>query len=183
MNIEEKKKLVRTLQEKLGNNPNIIFTNFRGMKVEQLQKLRKQIKDNGFEFIVVKNTLLKKTFEKAPFANEVIPRLKGMTAVTWSGDDPSSSAKILREYQKENENLEIKFGIIEGKVVDAEEIERIAQLPGKNELRATLLSLFNAPARDFLLLLQAPLVNFLYLLQNYKEKKGKDKEEGKNKNY
>ena len=88
-----------------------------------------------------------------------------MTGIAWSYEDPSAAAKVVKAYRKEDEKLQIKAGLIEGSVLDAKAVEdQLATMPGKDELRATLLATLQAPLQQFVALLQAPTQNFVYVL-------------------
>ncbi|MFH1435080.1 MAG: 50S ribosomal protein L10 [Pseudomonadota bacterium] len=173
MDSQQKRDTVNKLKEKFKDNPCAIVTGFQGMDVASMQKLRREVKSRGLEFSVVKNKLLLKAMADFDFAEELKPYLKGMTAVAWSPEDPSAPAKVIKDYQKENDKLKIKCGLLEGKVLDPDDVSALASLPSKDQILASLLSLFETPARQFLSLMQAPLTNFLGLLENYrKEKEG-----------
>jgi large subunit ribosomal protein L10 len=90
-----------------------------------------------------------------------------MTGIAWSYEDPSAAAKVVKAFRKDpaGEKLQIKGGLIEGSLLDAGGVEeRLATMPGKNELRATLLATMQAPLQNFVALLAAPPQNFVYLL-------------------
>jgi len=88
-----------------------------------------------------------------------------MTGVAFSYEDPSAAAKVVKAFRKDNEKLKVKAGLIDGQLIDGAAVEsQLAQMPGKNELRATLLATLQAPLSKFVALLQAPSQNFVYLL-------------------
>ncbi len=172
MNAQQKRDTVTRLKEKFKANPCAIITEFQGMDVTSMQKLRREVRSRGLEFSVVKNTLLIKAMADFDFAEGLKPYITGMTAVAWSPEDPSAPAKVIKDYQKADARLRIKCGLLEGKVLDAGEVHALANLPPKDQILAGLLSLFETPARQFLSLMQAPLTNFLGLLENYRKEKG-----------
>ena len=175
MNAQQKRDTVSKLKEKFKDNPCAIVTGFQGMNVTSMQKLRREVRSRGLEFSVIKNTLFVKAIADFDFAEGLKPYIKGMTAIAWSSEDPSAPAKVIRDYQKEDDSLKIKCGLLDGKVLDPNEVNTLAGLPSKDQILSGLLSLFETPARQFLSLMQAPLKNFLGLLENYKhEKEGKD---------
>jgi large subunit ribosomal protein L10 len=152
-----------------------VFLDFKGMTVEEVTKLRAEFRKAGVEYKVVKNTLVRHALKDAPFKDKLDDVLGGMTAVAWSYEDPSAAAKVVKAFRKDpaGEKLQIKAGLIEGSILDAKGVEdQLATMPGKNELRATLLATLQAPLQNFVALLAAPAQNFVYLLAA-KEREGK----------
>ncbi|HEX7663051.1 MAG TPA: 50S ribosomal protein L10, partial [Polyangiaceae bacterium] len=110
------------------------------------------------------------------FKDKLDDVLAGMTGVAWSYEDPSAAAKVVKSFRKdggpEAEKLTVKAALLDGAVLDAKAVEgTLASMPGKNELRATLLSTLQAPLQQFVALLQAPAQNLVYVL-SAKERKG-----------
>jgi large subunit ribosomal protein L10 len=152
-----------------------VFLDFKGMTVQELTKLRAEFRRAGVEYKVVKNTLVKHALKDASFKKKLDDVLVGMTGIAWSYEDPSAAAKVVKAFRRDvlGEKLQIKAGLIEGSVLDAKGVEdRLATMPGKNELRATLLATLQAPLQSFVALLAAPAQNFVYLL-SAKERAGK----------
>lgn len=152
-----------------------VFLDFKGMTVEHVTQLRAEFRKAGVDYKVCKNTLIKQALKEAPFKGKLDSALVGMTGIAWSYEDPSAAAKIVRAFRKDpaGEKLQIKAGLVDGSVLDAAGVEeQLAQMPGKNELRAKLLATLQAPLQNFLALLAAPSQNFVYLL-SAKEREGK----------
>jgi large subunit ribosomal protein L10 len=152
-----------------------VFVDFTGMTVEHVTKLRAEFRKAGVEYKVCKNTLVKHALKGAPFQSKLDDVLAGATGIAWSYEDPSAAAKVLKAFRKEpaGEKLQIKAALIEGAILDAKAVEdQLASMPGKNELRATLLATLQAPLQRFVALLAAPPQNFVYLL-SAKERAGK----------
>lgn len=170
MDLQQKQEIVSSLIEKFKSRSCAIVTDYHGMNVASLQKLRQEVRRQGLELQVIKNTLLVKAAKDFQFASDLMPYLKGMTAVAWGHEDPGAPARIIRDFQKEDERLKVKCALLEGKVLNPGEVAMLADLPTKDQIKASLLSLFTTPPQRFLALLQAPLSNFLCLLQNYGEK-------------
>jgi large subunit ribosomal protein L10 len=151
-----------------------VFLDFKGMTVEHVTKLRAEFRKAGVEYKVVKNTLVKHALKDAPYTEKLGDALVGMTGIAWSYEDPSAAAKVVKAFRKDpaGEKLQIKAGLIEGSILDAKAVEdQLAAMPGKNELRATLLATLQAPLQSFVALLAAPPQNFVYLL-SAKERQG-----------
>jgi large subunit ribosomal protein L10 len=152
-----------------------VFLDYKGMKVEHATKLRSEFRKAGVEYKVCKNTLVNQALKDKPYAAQLKPALRGMTGIAWSYEDPSLAAKVVKAFMKEaeGEKLTIKAGLIEGSILDAKAVaDQLATMPGKNELRATLLSTLQAPLQQFVALLQAPAQNFVYLLSAKENKPG-----------
>lgn len=142
-----------------------VFLDFKGMTVEQVSKLRVEFKKSGVEYRVVKNTLVKQAIKDQPWSKVLTGALAGMTGVAWSYEDPSAAAKVVKAFRKDNEKLKIKAGLVEGQLLsDTAVEEQLATMPGKNELRASLLATLQAPLQNFVALLQAPTQNLVYVL-------------------
>ncbi len=152
-----------------------VFLDFKGMTVEHVTKLRAEFRKAGVEYKVCKNTLVKHALKDSAFVSKLDDVLAGPTGIAWSYEDPSAAAKVVKAFRKDpaGEKLQIKAGLIEGSVLDASSVEtQLAAMPGKNELRATLLATLQAPLQSFVALLSAPSQNFVYLLAA-KEREGK----------
>jgi large subunit ribosomal protein L10 len=142
-----------------------VLLDFKGMTVESATKLRAEFRKAGVEYKVVKNTLVKHAIKSTGYGGKLDDALVGMTGIAWSYEDPSAAAKIVKAYRKEDEKLKIKAGLIDGSILDAKAVEdRLATMPGKDELRASLLATLQAPLQQFVALLQAPTQNFVYVL-------------------
>ena len=152
-----------------------VFLDFKGMTVEHVTKMRAEFRKAGVEYKVCKNTLVKTALKDAPYKSKLDDVLVGMTGIAWSYEDPSAAAKVVKAFKKDpaGEKLQIKAGLIDGSLLDAKAVEeRLATMPGKDELRATLLATLQAPLQKFVALLAAPSQNFVYLL-SAKERSGK----------
>jgi large subunit ribosomal protein L10 len=155
-----------------------VFLDYKGMTVENATKLRAEFRKAGVEYKVCKNTLVKQAIKGQAYAAKLTAKtsggaLVGMTGIAWSYEDPSAAAKVVKAFRKDaaGEKLQIKAGLIEGQVLDAQAVEdQLATMPGKNELRAKLLATLQAPLQQFVALLQAPAQNLVYVL-SAKERK------------
>jgi large subunit ribosomal protein L10 len=152
--LAEKQQIVAEVAEKLRTSACTIITDYRGLNVAQVTELRKQLREAGVEFKVVKNTLTRRATAEANLS-ELDVHLTGPTAIAFSKEDPVAPAKILSKFAKTNEALEIKAGIVEGKVVDANGIKELADLPSREGLLSMLLSVLQAPMRNFALAVKA----------------------------
>ena len=152
--IENKQSQVQEITEKFQSAASVVVVDYRGLNVSQVTELRKQLREAGVEFKVYKNTLTRRAAEAAGVAgiNEV---LTGPNAIAFSAEDVIAPAKIINEFAKKNEALEIKAGIIEGTISSVEDVKALAELPSREGLLSMLLSVLQAPVRNFALATKA----------------------------
>jgi large subunit ribosomal protein L10 len=174
MERSQKEEVVGSVRQKFERMSSAVFLDFKGMNVEAVIKLRDEFRKSGVEYRVVKNTLVRHAIKEHPWANTLAKSLTGMTGVAWSYEDPSAAAKVVKAFRKDNQKLQIKAGLIEGQILSGDAVEtQLATMPGKDELRATLLATLQAPLQQFVQQLNAPLQNFAYLLKAKEEDAGK----------
>lgn len=142
--LEGKKQIVADLVEKFKNSPAVVVVDYRGVSVAQITKLRKELREAGVEYKVVKNTLLTIAAKEAGI-EDITATFKGVTAVAFAKDDVVAPAKIIGKFIKDNKVMEMKGGILEGKVIDAEAVVALGELPSKEVLLAQVASCFQAP--------------------------------------
>ncbi|MEK9200087.1 50S ribosomal protein L10 [Ureibacillus sp. 179-F W5.1 NHS] len=152
--IETKKVQVQEIAEKFQAASSVVVVDYRGLTVAQVTELRKQLRESGVEFKVYKNTLTRRAAEIAGVAG-INEFLTGPNAVAFSNEDVVAPAKIINEFAKKNEALEIKAGIIEGNVSSADDVKALAELPSREGLLSMLLSVLQAPVRNFALATKA----------------------------
>jgi large subunit ribosomal protein L10 len=164
----DKEVVIGEVKAKFDRMTSAVFLDFKGLNVAVVTKLRDEFRKAGVEYRVVKNTLVHHAIKHHKWANKLDGTLTGMTGIAWSYEDPSAAAKVVKAFRKEKEHeaLKIKAGLIDGQILNAEGVEnQLASMPGKNELRATLLATMAAPMQQFLQQLNAPLQNFVYVLK------------------
>ncbi|WP_044895183.1 50S ribosomal protein L10 [Bacillus alveayuensis] len=152
--IELKKQVVAEIADKFRASKSTIIVDYRGLNVAEVTELRKQLREAGVEFKVYKNTLTRRALAEVGLEglDEV---LTGPNAIAFSNDDVVAPAKILNEFAKNHEALEIKAGVIEGNVATVEEVKALANLPSREGLLSMLLSVLQAPIRNFALVTKA----------------------------
>jgi large subunit ribosomal protein L10 len=152
--IQEKQEAVAVIASKLVESSSTVVADYRGLNVAQVTELRKQLREAGIEFQVLKNSLVRRATEGTDFAglNDI---LTGPTAIAFGKEDAVAPAKILNDFAKKNDALKLKGGIVEGKVVDMEQIKALAELPSRDGLLSMLLSVLQAPMRNFALAVKA----------------------------
>lgn len=152
--LQEKQQAVVEVTEKLQSSSCTIVADYRGLTVAQVTQLRKTLRESGIEFKVIKNSITRRATEQASLT-ELDPHLTGPTAIIFSKEDIIAPAKIVSEFAKTNTKLEVKAGIVEGKVVGHEQIKALAELPSREGLLSMLLSVLQAPIRNFALAVKA----------------------------
>lgn len=146
--IEQKQQHVEVISEQLKNSVSTVLVDYRGLTVSEVTELRKQLRDAGIEFKVYKNTMVRRAADSVGLS-ELNEFLVGPSAIAFSNEDVIAPAKIIHEFAKKHEALEIKAGVIEGSFVPAEDVKSIASLPSRDGLLSMLLSVLQAPVRNF----------------------------------
>ena len=146
--LEKKKQQVAELSERLKNSCAGIIVDYKGINVEDDTKLRRELREAGVEYTVVKNSILARAAEDAGLAidNSVV---EGTTAVATSVEDYVAAARILNKYAEGHDNFTIKTGYLDGEIIDDAKIVSLAKLPSREVLLATVCSVFNAPIAAF----------------------------------
>ncbi|WP_161878099.1 50S ribosomal protein L10 [Alkalibacterium sp. MB6] len=152
--LARKEDLVNDITKKFQDAQAVIVVDYRGLTVGEVTELRKQLRDAGIEMRVLKNTMLRRAAEAAGLEG-MEDIFKGPTAVAFSNEEVVAPAKIMAEFAKTATNLEIKGGVLEGKVASVEEINQIATLPSREGLLSMLLSVLQAPIRNTALAVKA----------------------------
>ena len=153
----EKEVQIEDIKSRFAKMTSAVFVNFQGMTVEEVTKMRDDLRSRGVDYKVVKNKLVRHALSGTPFIGKLEGFLKGMTGIAWSYEEPSAAAKVLKDFVKDNDKLKIKAGLLEGQVLDGTAVtEQLATMPGKNEARAMLLATFIAAPQQFVMLLNTP---------------------------
>jgi large subunit ribosomal protein L10 len=139
---QEKIELAQALRKKIEESPVMLLTNYRGLTVEEISEVRRELKKTSAEYKVIKNRLMIKALEGLGL-DGLEEFLSGPIAVAFHKDDPVSPARVLVDFAKEHENLEIRGGAVEGGIIDADGVTRLSKLPGREELRSDLAGQIN----------------------------------------
>ena len=145
--LEIKKQKVEEITEKFKGSQTSVVVDYRGLDVAAVTELRKNLRDEGVELHVYKNTMTRRAVEAAELG-ELNDVLVGPNAIAFSKDDVVAPARILNDFAKENEALEIKGGVIEGSVASLDQIKELAALPNYEGMVSMLLSVLQAPIRN-----------------------------------
>ena len=168
----EKQALVEELKEKLSNTKGAVLTNYRGLNVAQDTKLRRKLREAGVEYRVIKNTMMRIAAKEVGLEG-LEESLEGPTAIAISFTDPVAPAKIISEFVKENklQALEVKAGLVEGKVIDAQGVKALASLPPREVLITKALGSMQAPITGLVNVLQGSIRNLVYALDAVRQQK------------
>ncbi|MCG7343312.1 50S ribosomal protein L10 [Sporosarcina sp. ACRSL] len=152
--LEAKQAVVEEISGKLQSAVSVVVVDYRGLNVSQVTELRKQLREAGIDFKVYKNSMSRRAAEKAGLEG-LNEHLVGPNAIAFSTEDVVAPAKILNDFAKKNDKLEIKAGVIEGNIATVEDIKALADLPSREGLLSMLLSVLQAPMRNFALATKA----------------------------
>jgi len=165
-NLEQVKELTDTFSKATA----VYFTEYHGLNVGDVTKLRSEFFKADVEYKVAKNTLIKLAAE----ANDIQGLeevLKGSTAIAIAYDEPVAPAKVIKEFTKDSDLPNVKGILFDGELLPGEEFKRLADMPSKDELLAKFVAMLNSPLQKFVATLNAPLQNTVGVLNSLKEQK------------
>ena len=154
MNKEAKKNYVKQMRKDFTSNESVMIAQYQGLNVNELDQLRKELRENGILFKITKNRITKIAIKDTP-VKDLEKYFTGPTAAAISSD-PISTAKILTKFAKSHNKLKIIAGFMDGKVLDQKEVAIIATLPSLDEARAKIVGILSSPAQKLLSILLAP---------------------------
>lgn len=152
--LEQKQQAVSELAERIQGSVAGIIVDYRGINVEDDTKLRKELREAGVKYTVVKNTLIKRAAEKAGL-NGIDDVLNGTSAIATSAEDYVAAARILQKFADTHENFSVKTGYLDNEVISLEKIQSLAKLPSREVLLSNVLGAFQAPIASFARVVQA----------------------------
>ena len=158
--LAQKQAIVADLAEQLKNSPAGVVVNYQGITVDADTKMRKALREAGVKYMVMKNSLTGRACDEVGMS-DMKQYLTGMTAIAIGTTDPVAPAKVLKEYAEKVESFQILAGYLDGAVVDAETVNKLADIPSKEVLLAKLLGS-----------IKSPLYNFAYAIQAIIDKDG-----------
>jgi len=171
LKLEAKQQIAEDLHDKFAKSAITVLTDYKGLDVAAINDLRRKLRESNIEYQVVKNTLLVRAAEETEVAL-IKDHFKGPSAVAISYDDPVAPAKVLTQFAKDNGKLEIKVGVLNGRVLDAQAIMALALLPSREVMLAKFLATLNAVPTSFVrVLAEVPrsLLNVLTAIKDQKE--------------
>ena len=170
-----KQAVVAQLKEQLESAKGVVLTSYKGLTVAQDTELRRELREAGVSYHVVKNTMLRIAAKEAGIEG-IEEHLEGTTAFAFSTEDAVAPAKVICGFIKKNkledaEVLTVKVGMVEGKVIGVDEVKALATLPSREELIAKLLGSMNAPISNTVNVLQGVIRNAVYVLDAIRTQK------------
>ena len=167
--LEEKKKLVEELKEKIGAAKSIVIVDYKGLSVFEDTELRKTLREANVEYRVLKNRLMQKAFSELGY-NDFDEALNGPTAVAFANGDPVAPAKILLEKADSTKKITIKCGMVDGSYITTDGVKELATLPPKEVLLAKLLGTLSAPISGLARVLNETVAGLARVLNAIAEK-------------
>ena len=167
--LQAKSQNVEEIKEKISKAQSVVLVDYRGLNVEQLTELRSRYRKAGVEYKVYKNTMMRFAFKDSGL-EEFNEFLKGPSAIAFGYDDPVQVAKVTADFAKEHDKLEIKAGVVDGKIIDINGVKDLADLPPREVLIAQVLGGFNAPIQGFANVLQGTIRSLAIVLNAIQEK-------------
>ena len=155
LNLEDKKALVAEVAEVAVKAQSVVAAEYRGLTVGQMTELRAKARAQGVYLRVVKNTLARKALAGTTF-EQVGPKLKGPLVLAFSKDDPGAAARLVKDFAKGNEKLVATLVSLGGPVLPAGEIDKVANLPTREQALSMLLGVLKAPIQKFVATLAEP---------------------------
>ena len=171
MNRQQKEEVIKQLQHDFSESQASFLVDYRGLSVEQMQKLRKELHKQGGSLKVAKVRLMKRAVENTDSAELLTPYLKDQLALVFSKEEPPAVAKVLYDFAKENEQLQMVAGCLDSELLTKEAISDIAKLPSKEVLYAKLCGTLKAPAAGLVNVLNQHVIQLLMILKQIGEQK------------
>jgi large subunit ribosomal protein L10 len=163
---------VAEIKERFKSSGSVVLIDYRGINVEQVTQLRKQFREAGVEYVVLKNTLVKRALSELP-VDAMDDLLEGPSAFAFGVKDPVAPAKVIMEFiaKTKNEHLKVKGGLIDGRRIDPKGVKALADLPPREVLIARIMGSLNAPVTNFVGVLSATLRSLVYAIDAVRKQK------------
>lgn len=169
MKKDEKAKVINDLGQSLQNAQTALLVDYRGLKVEELRELRRQLRAVSATMKIVKNTLAKRTVDQTRFMS-LQPEFKGPTALIYSDDQCLDFIKIITKFQDTHPIMNYRSGVFDGVLFTAESVPDLIALPPKEQLLAKIIGSLQSPVRTMIAALQAPVSNIVSILKQISER-------------
>lgn len=167
--LEQKKQIVASVAEKLGKACSGVIVDYKGINVADDTQMRKQLREAGVDYFVIKNTLLRRAADQVGL--DINSHLEGTTAIAIHETDYTSAARILCKFAEDHDNFSVKCGFVDKEILDVAGVNQLASLPSREELVAKALGGLNAPISGFVHVLNANLTGLVRALSAIAEKK------------
>jgi large subunit ribosomal protein L10 len=166
----EKAETVGAVHQLLRSAKMAVVTEYRGLSVAQMTRLRREIRDASGEYQVIKNTLVRRALKETAFG-DLEKLLEGPNGWVFAYEDPVVLSKALCKFADDNDKLKIKGAVFEGQFMDSASVKVLSQMPSKPELQAKLLAMINAPATHLVRLIQEPGARVVRLMESLRKAK------------
>jgi large subunit ribosomal protein L10 len=166
----KKEATIEELRERIASAKNLFFTNYAGLTVQDLKKLRNELRKDGSTYGIVKNTLFKRAAND-DLASQLDAILAGPTGVVFAGEDPVAPAKALKTFSDQTKPVDVKAAYIDGRIVDAAQVQALAALPPKQELLARLVGSLSSPISGLVRVLSGNQSGLVRVLNAIAEKR------------
>lgn len=173
LNREEKQQVIESLKEKFAAAKGMVFTDYKGLTVAEMNEFRNTLRGASIEYRVVKNTLARIASEDTPAA-VAKDSFAGPVGIAIGYDDAVAVAKTVLEFAKKNDKLKVTAGVIEGELCASDRLQGIAQLPAREVLLSMLAGSFQAPAGKMARLLSATIAQMAYAMNALREKRAQE---------
>ena len=167
---QQKEDLVARYQQEMATAPHAFLLGYKGISVPQVTELRAKVRENGGQYVVVKNTLARLAIAGGPL-EQLKDLFDGPVAVVFSHSDPVGLAKALAQFAKDIPVLEVRGGLVDGQPVQANQVQEIAEMPSREELIAKLLYLLQSPVTRLARVLAAVPREFVVVLDQIRQQK------------
>lgn len=167
---QKKEEILADLKEKFEGAKSIIFSDYRGLSVHDIQKLRRALREKNVSYKVAKKTLIKLAAEDAGYKDIPAESMEGPVGVAFSYEDEVSAAKTLADLGKEFETLKLLGGLIEGEILSLDKVTALSQMPSKEELLSKLVGSLKAPSSGLANVLSGSIRNLVYVVEAHRQK-------------
>ncbi|MCI6610512.1 MAG: 50S ribosomal protein L10 [Ezakiella sp.] len=168
--LKQKESTVAEIKDKIEKASSMILVEYRGLNVEDVTELRKQYREAGVEYKVYKNTLMKRAFGELGY-EEFAENFKGPNAIAFAYEDIAAAARVSSNFAKTHEKLVIKSGIVDGKLIELNEVKALAELPTREVLLSQVLGGLNAPIQGFANVLSGTMRSLVIALDQVRAQK------------
>ena len=168
---DQKTEVLNQLIEKMKSAKSVVFADFQGISVKDMQDLRGKMREKGVEYKITKKTLIRLAAKEAGFGELSDEELQGPVGAAFSMEEEVAAAKLIHEYAKKNKNLKLRRALFEGRILSLSETKELALLPGREELLAKFVYILKSPIQGFHGVLNNTISGFVRVLDAIKEQK------------
>jgi large subunit ribosomal protein L10 len=172
MKRSEKESFVTAFRERMDRSPVVYLTDFTGLNVKSMTDLREKLRESGAEYVVAKNRLMIRALEGSDLLSDLSDALTGPTGVVFGYEDVVATAKALSDFAKAHDDRPaFKIGVLDDKLLDAAQLDKLAQLPSREQLLAQAVGAMQAPMTALVGVMESKLQEMAGLLEAYQAQK------------